>query len=318
MKLFLPLILLLSLGSFAQDEVDVKYVDINWRVGTIRNVSQHDTVYILSGDTVMLAVGGTSNFKIKVVELQDTVYEIRFKNTTYKRPPQMSSEMGDLSVPNQFVSNIFEDLQEQIASFEYSFLVDKNTGQAFKIKNEEEYIQFAEGIMHTLFNTIVSNIGKDLTLEEKNEMIIKSKQKIRDEAPSMMQTSLNQFNFIFQAYQYPYADGTTIEYETQVEDVEVTDGEPVFTDALCEVESHVRNNELNLEYKFIYDKEQAYHQSIVLEGLQNEVPIDEFESTQTTDVTIDLGSTWIKKSTANIYTRQGDLRSYQVSTVTIR
>jgi hypothetical protein len=281
-------------------------------------VTQHDTVTTFSNDTLMVASGLTSNYKIKVVALQDTVYEIMFKQVTLKGGINTSSEVEGLEQKMGIMSELLSGLEDKMKEFEYSLLVDKNTGQAFKIKNEKEYAAFTQEIVLLVFNNMITKFKLPVTLEEKNEILKVCRERMAEQIPLMMQTTINAFNFIFQAYQYPYANRETIEFETQVGDVQATAGEEQLIDAICEVKGIETGKELNMDYKYTYDKNQAYDLHVVKEGLAKEVPKDQFELGQTTTVRIDLSNGWIKKSTANIYQRYGPIRYYQTSTVTMR
>lgn len=313
------LTLLLTFSAFAQEEeIDVKYVDINWKVGSIRVVTQHDTISTYSNDTLMVATGMTSTFKIKVVELRDTVYEVLFKQIAIKDGINAGSNVEGMEEGIGILSGLLVGMEDKLKEFEYSLLVDKRTGQAFKIKNEEAYAAFARDVTFMVFNNLIGELNLPISLQEKNEMLRQCQAKMADQIPLMIQTSINSFNFIFQAYQYPYANGETVEYETQVGGVEATEGEEQLIDTICEVKALETGKELNMDYKYTYNMDQAYDVHVVQEGLANEVSKDQFELGQTTTVRIDLTNGWIKKSTANIYQRLGPIRFYQTSTVTMR
>lgn len=320
MKTLLAILSVFTLltSAYGQDSVDVKYVDIKWIPGTIRIITEETTTTFYEDEEVLFTSVTESNYKITVESLQDTVYEIKFQTGYVTRDTGLQTENQNLKELEKLSQSVFESLMEKAQTFEYSMLVDKNTGVAFKIVNEDAFQLFVTELIEEIIIATMDATGLKFTLEEYNEVKAKLKATMEEKSESILQTALNDFNFTTQVYTTPYNTKETLELETEVYDYnEIIYGEEA-VDAILITNSSIKGNELTINCDYQFDQAQAYDLYIVKQGLADEYPIESFETKQHTSTTVNLTNSWIKTLIYDTEEKAGNTRTTVHSKVTLR
>lgn len=314
----LAFLLVTVTNSYSQDEKDPEYVAVKWAVGTEKTVYQTDSTIIYRGDSLFMASGTSSNYIIKILSKRDTVYEVLFKQININPEMSVKSEMIHTSSVQEMMEMMATELQQKFPDFEYSFLVDQNTGQAFDVKNQKELAKSIEEMVVSVLNKTIASTKIELDEKKKADIQRKVSEVMKEKFTPIMNTMMNSFNYIFQAYSFPYTLDQTLTVETTVYEINEVKHGDMENPANIIINSSLKNSQLNINYEYDYDKESAYRQFIVAKGKAKEIPIDQFDVEERVVADFDLKSSWIKKSTSFVNVKMGDVRVIQISSATLK
>ncbi|MFT4601473.1 MAG: hypothetical protein ACI857_001653 [Arenicella sp.] len=319
-KLLLIISLIFSAGSgFSQNStLQPQNVVVGWEVGTVKRISQIDSTMIYANDTLFLATALSSNYTMKIMSQKDTVYEVLFKQINLDDDPSAVSEMIDATPIQKMMQELMKKLQDEMAGLEYSFLVDQNTALAFEVKNQEELSLLIEELVVVVLNQILDSSKIKMKKDEKNEIALKVKDYMADQMPAAMQTMLNAFNYLFQAYSFPFVIDETYSQEIEVYDVDEVQHGVQENKAMLVVNSSETDAELLIDYEYVYDKEEAYQTYIVSQGKAQQISLDEFEIDERVISKFNLETSWIKSSTSRVNAKMGDISVHNISKVVIK
>lgn len=215
--------------------------------------------------------------------------------------------MIDTSPIEQMMQELILELQKKMSGLEYSFLVSQNTALAFEIKNEDELRKLVEEMVVVVLNQFLDKSKVELDESKKKEIKLKVKQYMNEQMPAAMQTMLNAFNYIFQAYSFPFVLDQTFTQDIEVySDDQVQHGDKE-SQAKLVVNSSSSNSELIIDYKYVYDKEEAYQTYIVAQGKADQITIGEFEIDEHVESKFDVESSWIKSSSSFVNAKMGNI-----------
>lgn len=300
-------LLFFGIDSFSQEsEGEPQNVIVNWEVGTSKTITQVDSTIIYANDSIFMASGVRSNYTIKIMSQKDTIYEVLFKQIVLDNI-SFESEMINASPIEEMMQELILELQKKMSGLEYSFLVSQNTALAFAIKNEDELRKLAEEIVVVVLNQFLDKSKVELDASKKNEIKLQVKQYMNEQMPAAMQTMLNAFNYIFQAYSFPFVLDQTYTQDIEVYNVDQVQHGDKESKAKLIVNSSSSNSDLTIDYKYIYDKEEAYQTYIVAQGKADQITIDEFEVDERVVSIFDVESTWIKSSSSFVNAKMGPI-----------
>lgn len=305
--------------SFSQNSIDEpQKVIVHWEVGTSKSITHIDSTIIHANDSIFMVTGISSNYTIKILSLKDTVYEVIFKQFVLNENISVASEMLNASPIEQMLQDLILELQKKMSGFEYTFLVDQNTALAYQVKNEKELWDLVEEMVVVLLNKFIDKSKIELDVSKKNEIQLIVKQYMDEQMPAAMQTMLNAFNYIFQAYSFPFVLDQTYTQDIEVYNVDQVQHGDKENQAKLIVNSSSTNSDLIIDYKYIYDKEEAYQTYIVAQGKEDQITIDEFEIDERVETIFDLESSWIKSSTSFVNAKTGNITVNKTTYVIIK
>ena len=169
-----------------------------------------------------------------------------------------------------------------------------------------------------VLNKFIDKSKIELEETQKNEMQLKVKQYMKEQMPAAIQTMLNAFNYLFQAYSFPFIIGETYTQEIEVYDVDQVQHGNKENKANLIVNSSASNSELIIDYKYDYDKEQAYQSYIVAQGKADQISIDEFDIDERVLTKFDIESSWITSSSSFVNAKMGNITVNKTTRVLIK
>ncbi len=312
-------LLFFGFDSFSQNSIDEpQNVIVNWEVGTSKSITHIDSTIIHANDSIFMVTGISSNYTIKILSLKDTVYEVLFKQFVFNDNISVDSEIINASPIEQMLQDLILELQKKMSGFEYTFLVNQNTALAYEVKNEKELRDLVEDMVVVLLNKFLDKSKIELDESKKNEIQLTVKQYMDEQMPAAMQTMLNAFNYIFQAYSFPFVLDQTYTQDIEVYNIDQVQHGDKESQAKLIVNSSSTNSELIIDYKYIYDKEEAYQTYIVAQGKADQITIDEFEIDERVESIFDLESSWMKSSSSFVNAKMGNITVNKTTRVIIK
>lgn len=308
-KFFLVISILFVINrSFSQETLtEPQNVLVNWKVGTSKTISQTDSTIIYNNDTLFLATEARSSYIMSIVSQQDTVYEVKFKQITLENDLSLKSEKINTDTLSQIMQGLIAELQQKVSGLEYSFLVNKNTATAFEIKNQEELEEAVKEMVNTLLIQFIATLNMKLDESRKSEIQQKIEGYMAEQMPAAMETMLNSFNYIFQVYSFPYITNDTYTQDVDVYSIDQVNHKDQENKAQIVVTSSAMNTTLEIDYKYLYDKEEAYQMYIVAKGNGDKIPIEAFDIDERVISQFDLLTSWITKSVSLVDVRMGNV-----------
>ncbi|MEM7162230.1 MAG: hypothetical protein AAF487_07275 [Bacteroidota bacterium] len=299
-KLFILLFLLfIGIESSSQESTqEPQLVNIDWKVGSLKTIMQFDSTIIHVDDSLFMSTGAKSEFKIKIASLKDTVYEVLFQQILIDENISIGSEMMDATPMQRMMQELIIEIQKAISGLEYTFLVDKNTAMAFKVKNEEELTEIVEEMVIVVLNKFMDHSKVEIDDNQQKEIHLTVKRYLDEQMPAAIQTMLNAFNYIFQGYSFPYILDETYTQDIQVYNVDQVQHGDKENSAMLKVKSSKNGSDLFINYEYFYDKEEVYQTYVVSQGKEADIPMSEFDLEERVECIFDLKSSWIKSFTS--------------------
>lgn len=246
-------LLLLSNSIFSQSVTQLHQMKPKWKLGDKKRVHTESTSKIFIKDSLFNNTEATGNYNIQVI---DTVknYTLSYSNESSSTGIETKSSNPKLDSVVNFFTGIIKDIEKEANAFEYELLINKNTGQAFKIQNGDKYLKMVEKVA----STMIDELGKKEA--KTNTQIDSIKQKViayfKLAEPKILETTINQFNYLMQAYSYTFPYNSTISQKTMVYDVNAL-GEfgDIEIPAVLTISSKQHNNNLTIQTDTDYDKD---------------------------------------------------------------
>ncbi len=223
-----------------------------WKLGDQRMVHTESGTKIYIKDSLFNNTKSTSDYSIKVI---DTVknYTLLYSNEPNSIVIETKSSVSKIDSVVSSFTDLIKKIEKETNSFKYELLVDKNTGQALEVKNSDKFLRMIE----QLASAIIDELGEKL--KKSNIQIDSLKQKViahfKLVEPKILETMINQFNYIMQPYSYEFPYNSTISQKTMVHDVNAL-GEfgDVEMPATLAISSKKYNNILTIQTDTDYDK----------------------------------------------------------------
>lgn len=310
-RLFLlPLCFQLFASATAQDD-EPQLPPVEWKVGDARTVDHLATTRITRNDSVLLSVEAKSRYRLKVLAMKDTLYEVEFQDITLSDDVKVASDAGDMSAMKDMMDRLMTDLQTKLRGFKYVLLVDRATAQAFAVKNEKAMAAFVEEVVMVVLKAFFDDAKVELKSDERKQLDLKLKQLMKDQMPAAMQTVVNSFNYIFQNYGSPYKPNGTQVNEIGLYFVDAIKYGDQENTAQQVVTAKQTADRLTLDVVMNEDQRRSYEIYVIDEGLEAEVPFSKFSSIQKSNTVFDRETTWVMRHEAIVEARLDKMLTVQ-------
>lgn len=313
--LLTTLFLLMSeIQVFAQK--DPTFVDANWTIGTVKKVTRSDSTITISAGEVFADLTSSINYQIKVLSYKEGMYELAFQKFEKKNHDSFVSDFEEATVFWQIAKEMLDKLSKLVTDFDYVFIVDQESGQAVAVQNEAQLMAQIEEAADITFNSLIEAMGVQPSQAELDEAIEQMSSILSDQYEQIIQTIINEFNYVFQAYSTPYLPNSTFLYETEVYDIDATQNN---TSELMEIEvkASQKGNILTLNRTYLYDKK-AYYDANYRNSSDYDFNFEDFDVSETTKTVFDLKTSWIKSSESKVYVKMGEVEMRVSTTLVFR
>lgn len=219
MKLLLCILwhITFSIVSFAQSKNNQLHQLIpKWKLGDQKKVITVTNNQIFLKDSLI------SNTEVKgkyIIQVIDTVknYTLSFFNEPNSNGLEVQSSIPKVDSVVNFFTGLIKNIEKESRAFKYELLVDKNSGQAFKVKNGDKFLKLVEELAFTMINELGEKKVKSET--EIDTMKQKVMAYFKSAEPKILESLINQFNYLMQAYTYTFQINTAISQKTMIHDV---------------------------------------------------------------------------------------------------
>lgn len=299
-------LLLLSNFIFGQANIKLQQIKPKWKMGDQKMVHSESSTKVFLKDSLINKTEASSNYSIKVI---DTVksYTILYSNEPSSIEIETKSSIPKVDSAVNIFTDIIKQIEKETNSYKYELLVDKNTGQAFKVKNSDKFLKMIEQVASTMIDKLGEKMNKS------NIQIDSMKKRInayfKKEEGKILETIINQFNYIMQPYSYEFPYNSTISQKTMVYDVNAlgTFG-GIEMPAVLTISSNQQSNSLIIKSDTDYEKE------FLLELLKKKsknmenLTISDIDLSEKVETIFITKSSWIVSHNSDVFLSMKDIK----------
>lgn len=250
---FLVYLLSVSNFIFCQSNTQLHQIRPKWKLGDQKRVHTESVSKIFVKDSLFNNTEASANYNIKVI---DTVknYTLLYSGEPNSLDIETKSSNPKVDSVVNFLTEITKKIERETNSFRYKILVDKKTGLAFEVKNGDEYLKAIEQLASSMIDEIGEKKGKTKAQIDSMKEKVVAFCKLAE--PKMLQTTINQFNYIMQPYSYTFPYNSSLSQKAMVHDVNAL-GEfgNIEMPAVITISSKQSDNTLVIKTNTDYDKD---------------------------------------------------------------
>jgi hypothetical protein len=292
---------MLSISNFIFAQADLKLQQITpkWKLGDQKIIYNKSSTKVFVKDSLINNTEAIANYSLKVVDTFNN-YTLSYANETNSINIVSKSSIREIDSAGNILTDIIKKIEKETNSFKYELIVDKQTGQATKVKNSDKLLKTVEKITLKL----MVEFGKKMSTSNMQMDSLKGKVMayFKMSEPKILETILNEYNYIMQAYAYEFPYNGSISQKTMVHDVNALG---IFGNlevpAVVTIGSKKTNNILTIETDTDYDK------NFLLEQIKKQ--FNNMSSLKTSDI-------FLSEKTESIFTiRNGWIVSHKSNVI---
>jgi hypothetical protein len=246
-------LLLFSSVVLAQTKANLHRMTPKWRLGDDKRVHTESRSQIFVKDSLFNNTVAVADYHLKVIDTSRN-YTLLYFHEANSLDIQSNSSNQKLDSVVNFFTAITKRIEVETSSYKYQILVDKKTGLAIEVKNPDEYLALIETSTSSLIVELGAKLGKTDAQIDSIKQLVNAYIKLAE--PKVLQTTINEFNYIMQAYSFSFPLNSSVSQKAMVHDVNAL-GEfgGVEMPAIITVSSKVGDNSLIVKTNTDYDKE---------------------------------------------------------------
>lgn len=299
MKHFLFVIcLLLSNFVFGQSVKQLHKIKPGWDLGDFKKVHTESFTKIFIKDSLFNNTEATADYDFKVIDTINN-YTLLYYSEPNSLDIKSNSSNPKVDSAVNILTRITKSIEKETKDFQYEMLVDKNTGQAFKVKNSDDFLKRVQDATFKMIEEFGEKKGIATIQVDSMKQKIVSYIKLNE--PKIFETMINEFNYIMRAYALRFPYNSSISQKALIHDVNAM-GEfgDIEMPAVITTSSKKDVNSLTIQTDIDYDKdfllEQLKKKYKEMEGLTtSDIFLSEKQETRFT-----TKNNWIDSQTSSI------------------
>jgi len=287
-----------------------------WKLGDQKKVHTESSTKIFVKDSLFNHTEAISNYSIKVIDTV-TNFTLLYQNESNAMDFETKSSNPKVDSVVGFFTDMIRKIEKEINSFNYELLVDKNTGLALKVKNSDMFLKLVEQATAKM----IGEMGE--RMKKSNIQIDSVKQKViahfHSEESKILETMINQYNYIMQPYSYKFPYNSTISQKSMVHDVNaLSEFGNVEVPATLTISSKKKDNILTIQTDTDYDKDFLLAQiKKKYKSMDNLTASDIFLS-EKEEATFTITNGWIVSQKSNIVFKTKEVKVISESIVSFQ
>lgn len=213
---FFVISLLLSNFVFGQSNKQLHTIKPNWKLGDFKKVHTESYTKIFIKDSLFNNTEATANYSIKVIDTIKT-YTLLYSSEPNTLDVKSNSSISTVDSVVNIFAKMINNIEKETKAFQYEILVDKKTGQALKVKNSDDFLKMIEHVTSTMIEEFGEKAGKTTTQIDSLKQKVVSYFKLNE--PKILETKINEFNYIMGAYSLTFPYNSSISQKAMVHDV---------------------------------------------------------------------------------------------------
>jgi len=318
MKHFVYIVCLLLLSNFvfSQSNKQLHRIKPKWKLGDFKKVHTESFTKIFIKDSLFNSTEATANYNIKVI---DTVknYTLLYYNEPNALDIKTHSSIFKVDSVVNIFTRIIKNIEKETNSFQYEILVDKNTGQALKVKNSDKLLKLLEKVTSTIIDEFGEKLGKTTTQIDSLKQKIVSYCKLKE--PKILETMINEFNYKMGAYSLTFPYNSSISQKTMVHDVNAM-GEfgDIEMPAVITTSSKKGDNSLTIQTDTDYDKDFLLVQIKKKYKDMNDLTASDIFLSEKEETTFTTNTNWIVSQKSVVVFKTKEMNVYNETLVSFQ
>ncbi len=305
MKHFLFIIpLIFSNFIFCQSNKQLHSIKPKWKLGDIKKVQTESFTKVYIKDSLFNKTEAKSKYTIKVIDTNKN-YTLLYLIEPNSLDVKTNSSISKVDSIVNFLTNVIKNIETETQSFQYEILVDKNTGQAHKVKNSDKLLKLIEKATSKIIDEFGDKLGKATTQIDSIKQKVVSYFKLKE--PKILETIINEFNYIMGAYSLTFPYNSSVSQKAMVHDVNAL-GEfgDIEVPAIIKTSSVKTDKNLTVQTDTDYDKEFLLKQIKKKHKNMNELTTSDIFLSEQAEATFTTTTNWIvsQKSTVVFKTKE--------------
>lgn len=290
-NLLFAICLLLSNSVLSQSGKPLQHIKPKWKLGDYKKVHTETFTKVFLKDSLFNNTEAKSDYSIKVI---DTVkyYTILYSNETGSLDIKTESKASTVDSVVNSITNVIKSIEKETKIFQYELLVDKNTGQALRIKNEDKLFELVQKLTSRMIDEIGEKAGKT------SSQIDSAKQKLvlyfKSNEQKISETILNEFNYIMTAYSLRFPYNSSVSQKAMVHDVNAMgDFGDIEMPAIITTSSKKRDKSLTVQTDTDYDKDFLLEQIKKKYKNMSHLTVSDIILSEKTEASFNTTTNWI-------------------------
>ena len=238
---------------FGQFNKQLHRIKPKWKLGDFKKIYTESSTKIFLKDSLFTNTKSTANYSISVIDT-NVYYTLLYANEPNSLDIKSNSSISKIDSAVNIFADIIKNIERETKNFKYEILVDKNTGQAIKIKNSDKLLKTIEQASFRVIDELNENTG--ITKNQIDTMKQKVISYFKLNEPKILETMINGFNYIMGAYSLTFPYNSSISQKAMVHDVNAM-GEfgDIEMPAVITTSSKKGNSSLTIQTDTDYDKD---------------------------------------------------------------
>lgn len=267
-------------------------------------------------DSLFNNTEATANYSIKVI---DTVkyYTLLYSGEPNSIDIETKSHVPEIDSVVNFFTDIIKKIEEESNSFKYELLIDKNTGQALKVKNSGKFLEMIERLTSTMTDELGEKAKKsNIQMDSIRQKVIAY---FKLAEPKILETIINQFDYIMQPYSYEFPYNSTISQKAMIHDVNALGefGDIEFP-ATLSISSKKQNNILTFQTVTDYDKDFLLDQIKKKHKNMSNLTTSDIFLSEKAEATFSTTNGWIVSHKSNVVFKTNEVKVVNEATVSFQ
>ena len=296
--------LLFSNFIYCQSNKELHSIKPKWKLGDIKKVHTESFTKVYIKDSLFNNTEAKSNYTINVIDTNKN-YTLSYSIEPNSLDVKTNSSISKLDSVVNILTNMIKNIEKETKSFQYEILVDKNTGQAFKVKNTDKLLKLVEKATAKMIDEFGDKLGKTSTQIDSIKQKVVSYFKLKE--PKILETLINEFNYIMGAYSLTFSYNSSISQKAMVHDVNAL-GEfgDIEMPAIITTSSKKTDKSLTIQTDTDYDKDFLLKQIKKKYKNMNELTTSDIFLSEKAEATFTITKNWIvsQKSTVIFKTKE--------------
>ncbi len=289
----------------------------NWKKGDVRLVHTETTNQIIMMGEELTNTTAVSDYRIEVTDVGE-YYTLKFNQLANDMDMDMNldADQETLDSAMNIIMQLVQGVQDAVSKMEYRLLVDKQTGLATEVLDQDKMMADFEVAVMGMVDDIEEMTGEKTT--NKDSLNTMMKMMMMGMKPQIMETTLNSFNYLTQSYSYTFPANGKMRQEMLIENVNALgDLGDVELPAMMDIETvNGPGNRVKVIMDSDYDKAALIAAIQQSRGSSKQINEEDMQIMEREIAEFDRSTTWIVKHTSDVEVEMPQIKVKEHTVVT--
>ncbi|PZX61944.1 hypothetical protein LX80_02108 [Hydrotalea sandarakina] len=317
MKYFLIAIFLLFCNiSFSQSSKALHQIKPKWKLGDVKKIHAESYSKVFIKDSLFNNTEAKADYYMKVTDTTKN-YTILYYSEPNTLDIKTNTAITKVDSAVNIFTKIFKNIEKETKYFQYELLVDKNTGQAFKVKNSDKLLELIEKVTSTIIDEFGQKIGKtSIQIDSMKQKLVSN---FKTNEPKILETIINEYNYVMGAYSLTFPYNSSVSQNVMVYDVNaMSEFGDIEMPAVITTSSKKNDDNLIVNTDIDYDKEFLLEQIKKKYKNMNDLTTDDIFLSEKTETSFTTTTNWIISQKSDVVFKTKEVKVINATSVTFQ